>query len=594
MARRFQHLMDSLRLRISDGRDFVRYAAQGKRLAERNTELEQELADLRQIEAQCKQAEAALQAQEATAHRFQEQLKALHEINIRLTQVATLDELYRLAVEMGRSELGFDRVGIFLTDETMQEMIGTFATDVHGNTRDMRHVRWSLRNDSLIRETMIMRGRISYGNNVPLYDNGELVGHGWQAMGMLWNGEKAIGWVSADNLIHQQPLREEQLEILSLYGAMLGHLSVQKQTEMDLRLNQQRLRLALQAGRLSVWDWKRGVDQLVYDESLLPSRHPDVDSYATLINYIAPEDLQRVANALRRCVEQDVPVQQEFRLIKPDTKEVLWVFALGQPYHDENGKVAGIIGVSQDITERKKVEEQAMELALQRERMALLTEFMSNISHDLKTPLAVINTSLYLLERLDDADKRAEKISNIRSQAVLLEKFIQDILTISRLDFEPGVLMKPMDMSDTIRAVHARMLPAAEHKNLQFHLELPDRLPLIRGDARELDRVLANLVENAINYTQQGSVTLRGRAGEKCLIVEVVDSGIGIEPGDIHKIFSRFYRTPAARNALQGGTGLGLAIVERIVELHQGKIEVESVLGKGSTFRMRLPILPTP
>jgi two-component system phosphate regulon sensor histidine kinase PhoR len=136
-----------------------------------------------------------------------------------------------------------------------------------------------------------------------------------------------------------------------------------------------------------------------------------------------------------------------------------------------------------------------------------------------------------------------------------------------------------------------RLRPRADQKQIDCQIKQTDTLPPIMADADQFRRALVNLVENAINYTPpNGTITVSaGRANED-VFVEVQDTGMGIAAEDLPRIFERFYRTPAARTAENKGTGLGLAIVKKIIDMHNGTIEVTSELGHGTIFRIRLPV----
>ena len=246
-----------------------------------------------------------------------------------------------------------------------------------------------------------------------------------------------------------------------------------------------------------------------------------------------------------------------------------------------------------DITERKKAEQQALDLALERERFSLLQEFLSNISHDLKTPLSVINTSLYLLERLTDPERQKEKLEQIRDQTLLLERFIQDILTISRLDYTPQLTQGLIEINPLVQDIEQQLREMAHKKAIALSLQLQGELLPVSGNETELRRAFANLVENALKYTlDNGLVTVTTETLDQGIAIVITDNGIGISEADLPSIFDRFYRTDKARGMDISGTGLGLAIVKKIVEMHGGTVEVESVLGKGSTFHVWLPCIP--
>lgn len=247
--------------------------------------------------------------------------------------------------------------------------------------------------------------------------------------------------------------------------------------------------------------------------------------------------------------------------------------------------------IYQDMREQRRLQQKTLELALQQQRVELLSEFMSKITHDLKTPLSVIESGLYLVERIQDEARRREKIAQVKMQVERIDRYIQDILTVLRLESVPQIQKSEQNIELLIRMSVERMQQAAEDKQIALKLTVTPPLPPLRGDAGELERVFGNLIENAIRYTPSGgAVEVRARQADDAIIVEVADTGIGMKPEEIEKIFTPFYRTPGARSFWGGGTGLGLAIVQRIVHLHGGRVTVESQPDAGSTFRVCLPL----
>lgn len=252
-----------------------------------------------------------------------------------------------------------------------------------------------------------------------------------------------------------------------------------------------------------------------------------------------------------------------------------------------------IVCVGRDITERKQTEQQRLELAIARERTDLLRELITNLSHDLKTPLSVINSSTYLLERVTAPDKQKQQLAIITAQTRHLAKLIQDILALAELDSTSELVFRPLDVNRVFHDIELRFRSVTEQKQLTMVLELVPTLPSIQADEGELQRALLNLVENAVHYTPAGGViSLFTYQHDDSLVVEVRDTGIGISEVDLPHIFERFYRADKARSTDTGGAGLGLAIVKQIVDLHRGRITVESTLGAGSTFRVFLPLSP--
>lgn len=286
-----------------------------------------------------------------------------------------------------------------------------------------------------------------------------------------------------------------------------------------------------------------------------------------------------------------VPIlNQEEELIKSDGKQLIFL-TTKVPLRDSSGKIIGLVGVGRDITDVKQAEAQRLELALERERIQLMEELVTNISHDLKTPLSIIKTNLYLIERLDDPERKRAKLEIINEQTLRLERLIQDTLMLSRLDQTERVIFRSVNLNALIRQVETDLRLRADARQIQLKLDLPNALPACAGNENDLWRLVANLVENAINYTPAGgTVHIRTQQEGKEIRIEVEDSGIGISADSLDRIFERFYRADKARSLDSGGSGLGLPIVKGVVEMHHGRIEVQSEPGRGSCFRVWLPM----
>jgi PAS domain S-box-containing protein len=262
-----------------------------------------------------------------------------------------------------------------------------------------------------------------------------------------------------------------------------------------------------------------------------------------------------------------------------------------EPQCDAEGRVIGIIGAAMDITERRLAERQALDLAVARQKVQVLREFISDASHDLRTPLTALKNSLYLMERIEDPARQAYYFGMIKYQAGYLEALLENMLMLSRLDQPSATEIAPIDVHAVLQSVVNRLRPMSDLKHIQMMLDLADDLPAIEADWDGLDRLLANLLDNALRYTSaERTVTVSTRAEGERVILRVSDQGPGIQPGDLPHIFDRFFRTDMARTMEPGGTGLGLAITKKIVELHGGSISVESVVDQGSTFTVCLPV----
>jgi len=265
------------------------------------------------------------------------------------------------------------------------------------------------------------------------------------------------------------------------------------------------------------------------------------------------------------------------------------------PVRDPDGTVSAGMVVSQDVTEVRRAAEKDMELALARDKSEMLVDFIETISHDIKTPLSVINTSLYLLQRHTDPDQRQRKIETIEQQTQTLERYINDLLALARLEDIPQVTMTPINPNMVVQAVTEELRPKADNQGLVLETQIADKLPQIPANLEDLHRALLNLVDNAINYTPAGGkIRVETQFTGEHVVIRVTDTGVGINARDIPHIFKRFYRAENARSVNQRGTGLGLAIVSHIIDLHGGRIEVQSHLGIGTPFEIYLPTALAP
>jgi signal transduction histidine kinase len=222
------------------------------------------------------------------------------------------------------------------------------------------------------------------------------------------------------------------------------------------------------------------------------------------------------------------------------------------------------------------------------------SEFLANMSHELRTPLnAVLGYAELIQDGIygDPPEKMHEVLERIQQNGRHLLGLINDVLDLSKI--EAGQLtLSPVDYSmrelvlDVVSATEA----LAAEKKLALEIDVPADLPPGRGDERRLTQVLLNLVSNAIKFTEAGAVSIRAKVEDGSFLVAVTDTGVGIAEGDRERIFEEFQQVDSSSTRKKGGTGLGLAIARRIVELHGGRIWVESTPGQGSTFAFILPL----
>jgi signal transduction histidine kinase len=262
----------------------------------------------------------------------------------------------------------------------------------------------------------------------------------------------------------------------------------------------------------------------------------------------------------------------------------------------ENSALYEEIGRARQDLERK-VQERTQELASANAQLIRLnkakSEFVSAVSHELRTPLAAIKGYASLLRSGQFgsvATAQAERLAKIEKHADLLSQLINNLLDIARIEsgrvtMEP----RPLQTDELITTVLEVLKPQLDAKHIRLATHM-DGVKQLVGDPTHLPRVFVNLLSNAVKYTpQDGSITLTLKREGPQIIASVEDSGCGIAPEELPKLFQEFYRAPNAINEQVRGTGLGLVLVKRIIEAHHGKIWVDSEHGKGSTFTFTLP-----
>jgi PAS domain S-box-containing protein len=278
---------------------------------------------------------------------------------------------------------------------------------------------------------------------------------------------------------------------------------------------------------------------------------------------------------------------QEGEIGSPDGR--FW-FIRGYPVKDASGQIEGIVEVAQDVTVRAQAEQRQRDYVLERERANILYSFISSASHDLKTPLTTIKLSLHLM-RAGDPETRERHVQILERQTTHLEQLLENMLNMTRLDANLGFKFELLDLNLLVQDIVDRHEDLARRKNQSLSFVGTPALPPVRMAKLHLAQAVNHLIVNALQYTPEaGQIEVRTGTQDHYAVIEVQDNGRGIAADDLPHIFEHFYRADKARSAAEGGTGLGLTIAKRVVETHQGRIEVESAPGRGSLFRVLLPL----
>jgi PAS domain S-box-containing protein len=289
----------------------------------------------------------------------------------------------------------------------------------------------------------------------------------------------------------------------------------------------------------------------------------------------------RIAGAVAEALESQRPVAAE------EMSSVLPLAVAGSerafrlrttPMRDNDHHLLGAVTLLEDITHLREIDR-------------LKSEFIATASHELRTPLTSVQMGVYLLlERAagELTEKQVEVLSACRDDCDRLDQLMRDLLDVSRIEAgESEPSFEPVRTRDLLNAATEELRPQVESKGLDFKVDAPIDLPVVRADRSQVERVLANLVVNAIRYTKQGEIRISAQPRGNSVAVSVSDTGSGIPPEYLPHIFDKFVQVPGAAT---GGAGLGLAISRLIVEAHGGQISVQSEPSRGSTFTFTLPV----
>ncbi len=237
----------------------------------------------------------------------------------------------------------------------------------------------------------------------------------------------------------------------------------------------------------------------------------------------------------------------------------------------------GAIAIMDDVTERWRIDQ-------------VRTDFVANISHELKTPVGAISVLAETIEGETDDELVLRLTGRMVTEAQRMSRTIDDLLELSRIELAGEMLMVDIDMADVAAEAIERVGPIAMRKGVPVLLTSDKGIAIVAGDFFQLVSALANLVENAVKYSDEThQVDVRVVTSDTTVSVEVEDRGIGIPADSLDRIFERFYRVDRARNRATGGTGLGLSIVRHVATNHGGEVNVRSREGEGSTFILQIP-----
>ncbi len=388
------------------------------------------------------------------------------------------------------------------------------------------------------------------------------------AIAMIYEGKPAI-FVTFKDISERRWMEQKLRESEELYRSIL-HASPDAVTITDL------------SGKI----------ELVSPAGLRMFRHASEDEVIgqQLSHWISPEQRELAINHLQKILNGANRGTAQYEVTRSDGTNFN-VEANGELIRDANDQPSRIVFIIRDVTERKHAEAQTFALAVEQERVKLLTSFIQNASHEFRTPLAIIGSSVYLLAKLTDESKRRRHAEKAEKQIRNITNLVEMLTTLAKLDSGAPLRFTPMDLNVLLQLTVERIEPELTEKEITLHYvnNAADAV-IIQADPEPLRTALRNLIENAKRYSLPGGVIALDLSTheDNAAVIEISDNGTGIDPDDLPRIFERFWREDDMHST--AGFGVGLPLAQKIILAHGGTIEVESTLGIGSLFRIVLPL----
>jgi signal transduction histidine kinase len=381
-------------------------------------------------------------------------------------------------------------------------------------------------------------------------------------------------------------------------------VSARVAAERALAQSRARLDFAVRLSGVGFWYCDLPLGELAWDARVKAHFFLAPDARVTIETFydrIHPEDREPTRAAIDASIAQGGSYDVVYRTVDPTSGAIKWIRALGGVTYADTGPPIRFDGVTVDVTAQKLEEERLARVALEnaqlneqlREHDRRKDEFLATLAHELRNPLAPIRTGLYLLGQSPAPAQAARTRAMMERQLAHLVRLVDDLLDLSRVTLGKIELRRErLDLRTVIDSsleTTRSLLDAAGH---ELSVQLPERPLLLDLDPARMSQVFANLVNNAVKYTPRGGrIAITVEEESATLAVRIRDTGVGIPPEMLPRVFEMFTQLGGS----QGGLGIGLTLVRRLVELHGGTVEAASAgAGHGSTFTVRLPLLVPP
>jgi PAS domain S-box-containing protein len=380
--------------------------------------------------------------------------------------------------------------------------------------------------------------------------------------------------------------------------------TARREAETQLKASEQRVRLATDAAELGMWRWQPEDDRIVwenprmYDIFRVPYDAAPITSTRFAAQYVHPADSADFNEAVAHTLSSGARFHFEGRFMPGDGGAYRWIEFTGllQPMID--GTPPQMIGTANDITARKKTEEDLRALAAElSESNRRKGEFLATLAHELRNPLAPIRTGLAVLGLGGDKPEAVARIRAMMERQVShMVHLVDDLLDVARISSgKVDLKIARVDVKAVVASAVETSQPLIDAAKHQLSVELSDVPLWLDADLTRLAQVVGNLLTNAAKYTLPGGqIHLRVSRDERYVLIAVTDSGMGIPRAELPTVFDMFTQVSTHAPQAQGGLGIGLSLVRHLVELHGGSVAVHSEgEGFGSTFEVRLPLADT-
>lgn len=386
------------------------------------------------------------------------------------------------------------------------------------------------------------------------------------------------------------------------YYCVLYDISARRKNEAELKLQEEQLADAQELAHMGHWQWRVDDDYLTGSDEMYRIFGVDRNKFSSRVDdfhdLIHPDDLSHVQSSFRQAVIDGQNSEFEFRILQPDGS-LRYVHCEGRCEVDENGNTLALFGFIQDVTEQKESEDE-LRLAKESAEAAYRTKsrFLANMSHELRTPLnAIIGFAEMMEEELLgplNKDNYHDYILGIRQSGELLLDLITDILDMSKMEMgKYDIQRDEMDLAKAVRLATHMVETRANEAGLNIKTDIPSKLGMVYADRRAIMQILLNLLSNAVKFTDPGGViTTQVKQSDDYITLIVQDTGVGIPAEKLDVITRPFEQVSHEMTRRHKGTGLGLAITQSLVDLHDGKMIIESKEGSGTTVQVELPVTP--